>query len=203
MARDDLKLVVVAPAAAPRRTPEAIPDVDWSILMARAQGGDGAAYVRLLEAVTPVLRARVARWHREPADQEDVVQDILLTLHTIRHTYDPARPFAPWLFAIANRRAVDRVRRQSRRHARETPLRDEHEAVPEGHSDADHDTIGLDAVVRTLPAGQRAAIRLLRLEEMSLREASAASGMTIGALKVSAHRALASLRRILLDRSER
>lgn len=203
MARDDLKLVAVAAAAAPRRGAGTIPEVDWSILMARAQGGDRVAYVRLLESVTPVLRAHVSRWHDEPADQEDVVQDILLTLHTIRHTYDPARPFGPWLLAIASRRAVDRIRRRSRQRARETPLRDAHEAVAETRGDTRHDAIGLEAVISTLPAGQRQAIRLLRLEEKSLEEASAASGMSVGALKVSAHRALARLRRMLLDRSER
>src|SRR6266581_7591922 len=102
-------------------------DVDWTILMARAQEGDGAAYRRLLEEVTPYLGALAARWHRDANDVEDAVQDVLLTVHSIRHAYDPARPFGPWLAAIANRRFVDRVRRQGRVRARETPLTIEHE----------------------------------------------------------------------------
>ncbi len=70
-------------------------DVDWSILMARAQEGDRAAYHRLLQEITPYLRSLAARRHRDPGDVEDSVQDVLLTIHSIRQTYDQARPFAP------------------------------------------------------------------------------------------------------------
>lgn len=75
-------------------------------LMAAAQLGDQASYTRLLLEITPLLR-RVARqgWPTgSTADIEDVVQDTLLTLHVIRHTYDPARPVMPWLMAILRRR---------------------------------------------------------------------------------------------------
>src|SRR5712692_8653202 len=104
-----------------------IRDVDWSILMARAQDGDGAAYHRLLQDIVPYLCSLAARQHRDPNDVEDAVQDILLTIHSIRQTYDPARPFGPWLVTIANRRLVDRLRLQGRLRSRETALTAEHE----------------------------------------------------------------------------
>ena len=47
-----------------------------------------------------------------------------------------------------------------------------------------------------LPPSQREAIRLLKLEEMSLKEASAVSGKSVGSLKVATCRALKSLRKI-------
>ena len=50
------------------------------------------------------------------------------------------------------------------------------------------------------PPGQRQAIKLLKLDEMSLKEAAIASGMSIAALKVATHRALATLRKALADR---
>jgi len=100
---------------------------DWSVLMARAQDGDRAAYRRLLEEITPFLRALAARRHRDLSDAEDAIQDVLLTLHATRHTYDPARPFGPWLVAIANHRLIDRLRRQGRLRSRETALMPEHE----------------------------------------------------------------------------
>src|ERR1700759_3151492 len=80
---------------------------DWSRLMAAAQDGDRAAYRALLEAVTPYVRALASRCFRDPVDIEDAVQDVLLTIHTVRHAYDPARPFGPFLVAIANRRIID------------------------------------------------------------------------------------------------
>ncbi len=95
--------------------------LEWSGLMASAQAGDRQAYRRLLEAVAPYLRSLALRRLNDRSDAEDVVQDILLTVHSIRHTYDPKRPFGPWLVAIANRRIVDRVRKRDRQTRRESP----------------------------------------------------------------------------------
>ena len=75
-------------------------DTDWAILMAHAQDGDRAAYQRLLQEITPYLRSLAARRHRDLSDIEDAVQDILLTVHSIRQTYDPTRPFGPWLVRL-------------------------------------------------------------------------------------------------------
>jgi DNA-directed RNA polymerase specialized sigma24 family protein len=61
------------------------------------------------------------------------------------------------------------------------------------------DPEALKQALRALPAGQREAIEMLKLREMSLKEASAASGMSIGALKVATHRAISALRKLLKD----
>jgi len=175
-------------------------ELDWSILMARAQDGDRGAYRRLLEEITPFLRSLAARRHRDLSDVEDAVQDVLLTLHAIRHTYDPARPFGPWLVAIANHRLIDRLRRQGRLRSRETALMPEHETFSAGQPNLCEKSLDrreLREAVEKLPAGQRQAVRLLKLEERSLKEAAAISGMSIGSLKVATHRALKSLRKIL------
>lgn len=179
-------------------------DVDWSILMARAQDGDGVAYRRLLEEITPYLRSLAVRRHRDPSDLEDAVQDILLTIHSIRKTYDPARPFAPWLVAIASRRFVDRLRSQGRTRGRETPLTVDHETFsePETNLQESPDRRELEGAINNLPPRQRQAIRLLKLDGMSLKQAAIASGMSITSLKVNTHRAVKRLRKILLDRSE-
>jgi len=181
-----------------------IRDVDWSILMARAQDGDGAAYHRLLQDIVPYLRSLASRRYRDPNDVEDAVQDILLTIHSIRQTYDPGRPFGPWLVTIANRRFIDRLRRQGRVRARETPLTAEHETFSEARANLaeSNDRHELGGAIDDLPPRQRQAIRLLKLKEMSLKEAAVASGMSITSLKVNTHRALKSLRKMLVDRSE-
>ena len=107
-----LPLKLVASDVAAARRPDGAPD--WSRLMARAQDGDQHAYRALLEDVAPYLRAIASRCFRQQGDIEDAVQDVLLTLHAVRHTYDPQRPFGPWLLAIANRRIIDRLRRDTR-----------------------------------------------------------------------------------------
>jgi RNA polymerase sigma factor (sigma-70 family) len=179
-------------------------DLDWSILMARAQEGDRTAYQRLLQEITPYLRSLAARRHRDPRDVEDAVQDVLLTVHSIRQTYDPARPFAPWLVAIANRRFIDRLRRQGRRRDREIPLTSEHETFcePQANLEESPDRHELEGAINDLPPAQQQALRLLKLKEMSLKEAATVSGMTIASLKVNVHRALKNLRKMLVDRSE-
>lgn len=174
--------------------------LDWSLSMAQAQAGDRDAYRRLLEAITPYLRALAARRMGNRSDIEDTVQDILLTVHTVRHTYDPARPFGPWLVTIAHRRIVDGLRRLGRLGAYETPIEPEHETLWASAANLQEEAADArvlrDAVER-LPAGQRDAIRMLKLEELSLLEASAASGMSIASLKVATHRALKKLRAVI------
>ena len=199
-----LRLVGSEGDAAPAVPGPTIRDTDWAILMAHAQDGDRSAYQRLLREITPYLRSLAARRHRDPSDVEDAVQDILLTVHAIRHTFDPTRPFGPWLVTIANRRFIDRLRRQGRRRDRETPLMPEHETFSEPQANLEErpDKYELEKAIDELPPMQRKAVRLLKLNEMSLKEASTASGMSIASLKVNVHRAVKSLRKILGDRSE-
>jgi RNA polymerase sigma factor (sigma-70 family) len=178
--------------------------IDWSVLMARAQDGDRVAYRRLLEAITPYLRSLTAR-HRAPSGEaEDIVQDILLTLHAVRHTYDPGRPFGPWLLAIARRRIADRRRQQGKIAAAETALGPEHETIVASGPNLYAllaGRRGLRDAIERLPPGQRQAVHLLKLRELSLKEAASESGMSVGALKVASHRALKALRAMLGGRT--
>ena len=175
-------------------------DTDWAILMAHAQDGDRAP----INACCRRSRSLAARRHRDLSDIEDAVQDILLTVHSIRHTFDPSRPFGPWIVTIANRRFIDRLRREGRKRDRETPLTPEHEtfAEPQANHEEKPDRRELEKAIDELPPMQRKAVQLLKLKEMSLKEASTTSGMSVTALKVNMHRAVKSLRKILGDRSE-
>ncbi|MEP7063023.1 MAG: sigma-70 family RNA polymerase sigma factor [Betaproteobacteria bacterium] len=185
-----------------RRIPDApVRGLDWSILMAHAQAGEQDAYKRLLQEIAPYVHSLAKKCHRNPSDVEDSVQDVLLTVHAVRHTYDPTRPFGPWLVAIANRRITDRLRRQGRTTARETTLTTEHEtfAAPEAnYHESMSDARALQKAIERLPQGQRDAIKLLKLQEMSLKETATVSGMSVAALKVATHRAIKSLRKILV-----
>ena len=171
--------------------------------MRSAQDGDRDAYRRLLIAIAPFLRATAARFSREPQDIEDAVQDILMTVHAIRHTYDPSRPFKPWLAAVAHNRLVDRLRGKRRILSREVSLGPEHEnyaAVEMNASAAAWDGRALRCAIGLLPQGQRQAIELTKLRELSLKEASATSGLSIAALKVATHRGLMKLRSLLREK---
>jgi RNA polymerase sigma-70 factor (ECF subfamily) len=193
------------PSGGQPRTEPSSEHEQWPSLMARAQSGNREAYRRLLTEITPYVRALAARHHREEADVEDTTQDILLTVHAVRHTYDPARPFAPWLVAIARRRIADRLRKQGRTRSRETALEPQHEtfeAPAANLEDSRWDPRELSQAMESLPPGQRRAITMLKLEEMSLKEASAKSGISIASLKVATHRGVKALRKFLGPRTD-
>jgi RNA polymerase sigma-70 factor (ECF subfamily) len=168
--------------------------------MAAAQAGDQAAYEALLRDCVGVIE-RIARRQGVPADRvDDVVQDTLLTIHRARQTYDPARSFTAWLAVLAERRAVDLLRKTGRHAVREV-----HAPITyEGHADESAAVPGpafgaevshrLGEAVADLPLRQREAVQLLVLQERSLAETAAATGRSKGSLKVNLHRALKSLR---------
>ena len=169
--------------------------------MHATQEGDSAAYLELLQTVTPYLRRIVAhrRGFAGREDVEDLVQDILLSLHAVRASYDPRRPFTPWLLAIVRHRLADGARRYARTKAHEVEVDDERVTFPHTVDEVPHDHRVMtrwrcDRRCDALPRGQREAIELIKLQGLSLKEAAAATGSTVGALKVATHRALAALR---------
>ena len=169
-------------------------------LMTAAQDGDAASYQHLLRACVPLISS-AARGQGVPADRiEDVVQDVLLTVHRVRRTYDPARPFTPWRRALARRRALGARRWHGRQRMREVHAPLVYESHPDPAASAVQDLERSDrarelrAAVAALPSGQRQAVEELALQERTLDEASASTGRTKGALKVNLHRALKVLR---------
>ena len=170
----------------------------WRGLMKAAQDGDRTAYDTLLREVIPFIRALAVRQDRASRWTEDAVQEVLLTVHRVRHTYDPNRPFKPWLATIAQRRCVDLYRRKSRTAAYEASDETAYETFADPAAnralEISAEAEGLGEAIATLPPQQREAVELLKLREMSLAEASAASGRPVGALKVNVHRAIKSLR---------
>jgi len=169
-------------------------------LMRASQNGDRAAYISLLQELVPVLQRLMRRKLRfmQATDREDLVQDVLLSLHVARAKYDNSRPFMPWLMRIALNRMIDGTRRQIRLQAKEVLvdelasfIRDEtRDPAEDGYGDPE----ALRQAVNLLPSRQREAIELVKLRELSLKEAADLSGMSMGALKVSVHRGIKSLR---------
>ena len=175
-------------------------DLRWSGLMSAAQAGDGRAYEVLLRECLPLLRAICRARLRDANEAEDAVQDTLLTIHRARASYNAARPFRPWLVAIAERRALDRVRARGRRAGREVAIDAAGEIASEERGaeaalDAQRAAATLREAVQDLPASQRTALGLTKIEDLTLAEASRRSGISVGALKVATHRAIGALRR--------
>ena len=182
-------------------------DARRSALMAAAQTGDRVAYETLLRDCVSFI-VSVARRQGVPSDRtDDVVQEVLLTVHRALATYDPRRSFNAWLGIIVERRAIDMLRQIHRRGAREvhSPL------AYESHADEAVDlSAGIEhkekvnrigAALAELPRRQREAVHHLVLDEKSLADAAELTGRSKGSLKVNLHRALNALR-LKMDRGD-
>lgn len=156
--------------------------------MAAAQSGDAAAYRRLLTEVSEWLRRYYAR-RLPPALVDDSIQDTLMAIHQKRHTYDPARPFEPWLAAVARHKWIDRLRAM-----KSAPTEALHNDIAiADHGDAVTSAWSLDALLRQIKPAQAEAIRLVKLHGLSIEEAALRTGQSTALVKVNIHRGLGRL----------
>ncbi len=156
--------------------------------MAAAQAGDADSYRRLLGEVGAWLRRYYQR-RLPPAMVDDAVQDALLAVHEKRHTFDPARPFGAWLGAIARYKWIDRLRAMK---SHPTEALDETLSVA-GHEEAVSSAVSLEHLLAELKPAQADAIRLVKLQGLSVAEASHRTGQTASLVKVNIHRGLRRL----------
>lgn len=169
---------------------------DWGRLMAAAQAGDKAAYRRLLDDLG-VWLGRYYRRRLPEAMVDDAVQDALIAVHTKRATWDPARPFAPWLAAIARYKWIDRLRALSSSAAEPLPeegmLGGASALVTPDQGSAVLSAKLLDELLATLKPAQAQVIRMVRLMGYSIAEAAEATGQSEALVKVNIHRGLGRL----------
>ena len=179
--------------------------------MAAAQEGDRAAYERLLADILPTLRDFARRRLADDAAAEDVVQEVLLSVHRARRTYRPERPFEPWLFAIARNAITDFQRARARRRGKEEALPEDDllqgaSSPPPSLASPADDPRGelspaLDDALAKLPQAQREAVLMIHVEGLSVVEAALRAKVSPGALRVRAHRGYRALRALLARRS--
>jgi RNA polymerase sigma-70 factor (ECF subfamily) len=168
--------------------------------MVAVQAGDRVVYEALLRTCIPFIK-RVARGQGVRPDLiDDVVQETLFAVHRARHTYDPNRSFTAWLRTIAERRAIDGLRRSGRTGNREIHAPLEYENHPDPDSDPEQAAIRFDnterlkSAIGKLSAGQREAVEHLAFAYQSPEQAAIITGRSAGSLRVDWHRALKSLR---------
>jgi RNA polymerase sigma-70 factor (ECF subfamily) len=165
-------------------------------LLLQGLAGDEAAHRAFLTEAAALLRAYFRNRLRGRAeDAEDLVQETLVALHTRRDSYDPNYPLTAWLYAIARYRLIDFLRRAKRRAHASLDGVDVGEVDPDYEaSDARRDIAVLQD---KLPEKQRTPNRLVKLEEKSVREAADATGLSESDIKISIHRGLKTLMRLM------
>lgn len=164
----------------------------WGALMAAAQAGEPAPYRRLLGELRPWLLRYFSR-RLPPSAVEDAVQETLIAIHAKRHTWDPERPFGPWLAGIARYKWIDRLRSAGRHAADELP---ETLSTPD-HESAVTSAAALHGLMATLKPAQAEVIRLVKLHGLSIEEAAGRTGQSVALVKVNIHRGLGRLARLV------
>lgn len=164
-------------------------------LMTRYQQADAAAAAALVELLSPQLFRFFASQMGHRSDAEDMLQEVWLRIHRVRHTYRPGDPVLPWVYAIAHRVRIDNYRKRSRIASRELGS----DVLPEPTARAARapELPPFDEMVAELPESQREVLVMLKVNGLSIEEVARATASTPGAVKQKAHRAYERLRSVL------
>jgi RNA polymerase sigma factor (sigma-70 family) len=168
---------------------------DWAVWMRAAMTGDAGAYRQLLVSLAPRLRAVARSRCRSlgaPEDEiEDLVQEVLLTIHLKRGTWDQSRPIGPWVAAITRNKLIDVLRRR-RRHIT-VPIEEFMDSLQAEDQSPELPAREIDSLLARLRPQQREIVRSISLNGSSIRETADRLQMTEGAVRVTLHRALKTL----------
>ncbi|MBL8639858.1 MAG: sigma-70 family RNA polymerase sigma factor [Alphaproteobacteria bacterium] len=173
-------------------------DQNWRRLAAAAQKGDAASYRTLLTELVPVIKRSLSKSLPSPDIADDIVQEVLISVHKALHTYEIDRPFTPWLMAIVNFRRTDFLRGYYAAHEnKQVPL--DSVEIPDYLNQDDkgaqeEQEAHLKDALNSLPEKQKNVVEMLKLEGLSTREVADKTGMSESAIKVTMHRALQKLK---------
>lgn len=190
-----------APAAsaslAPTQQEIRVPQDDtWETLLARANDGDGAAFARFLQAVTPSLRSIIRRRGEAlPPDQhEDILQEVLLAIHLKRQTWRRDAPVRPWLYALTRYKVVDAFRRRGA--VVHLQIDDMGDILPEENPVQPLSARDAEVMLGLIDTRSAALVRAVALDGHSAEAAGLSLGLTPGAARVALHRAMKRLTQI-------
>ncbi len=167
-------------------------------LMKLALAGNQTAYATLLQETSRLLRPFLAKRLNFTNEVDDLLQEILISVHKARHTYDGNRPYKPWVYAIARFRLQDHLRAHyadQLHHADDLSELEEHL-----HENVTESAISYESIrgeVEKLPEKQALILQLMHQEGYTAKEVGAKIGMNESAVKVAAHRAYKVLRQKL------
>ena len=171
--------------------------------MRRYQRGDGEVLADLYREVAPGMLNYLYRFVHDRSVAEDLLQEVFLRIHRVRHTYRPHSPVKPWLYGIARYVAIDALRKRGRR--REVAYKEAFVSAEgpdaQDQTERSQSMEEVERALAELPGGQREAFVLTKVVGLSVQEASAVLGISEGATKVKVHRALGAIRGFL--KSER
>lgn len=192
------------PLTAPNGLQFSADEKELAHLMALSQAGDKESYKLLLGRLQIMLKKFVDNSFRRlglanTGGQEDVLQEILLAIHSKRANYDPTQFFLPWVYAIARYKTIDFLRKNKVLFRSSISIDDELynlEILASHELGTLHD---LEKLLGLLPEKQSIILRLMKIEGLSIKEVNDKTGYSPSDIKVNVHRALKTLQSLMQD----
>lgn len=168
----------------------------WRELAIKAQQGDQRAYAALLRDIVPFIRAVASGSLANPDWIDDLVQDVLVSVHKSLSTYSDDRPFKPWLSAIIQFRRTDLLRKYYKNRSNKTVGLDDLEFSAQHVTNPAlaGELKDIEAALADLPDNQRKVFEMIKIHGYSAQEVADEMGMSVSAVKVSAHRTMNKLK---------
>ena len=159
-------------------------------LVEEALAGSEHAFRELVRRYERGVFGVIVRVVRDPSRAEELAQDTFVKAFRALHTYDPTRKFPSWLLTIAHHTAIDEVRKHVPETSDLDPQMADHRQ-PTPHQSAER--AELSAVLRTaigrLRPEYRELVALKYEQELEYDEIVEITGMPVGTVKSSLHRA--------------
>ena len=166
---------------------------ELTALFCAGQSGDITSYNQFLQQISPILYRIVAK--KMPlSDIEDVLQEILISLHRARHTYDGGRPLMPWVFAIAQFRINDHLRKLYAQPQDTVDIDAMAEILGSDVTKSYEDNESVEELLKDTPDREKKILTMMYVEGRTAKETAQRMEMNESAVKVSAHRAIKKIR---------
>ena len=174
-----------------------------SEIITRCQRGDKAAFREVVQSYQRMVFSLSLKMLADEEEAKDVVQETFIRVWQGIRSYDPQKPFKTWLYTIATRLCLDRLKRQRP----VVPLPDDertlHRFASDDNSQRQMENAEWAAIVRLLAEGlsekQRIAFSLCQLEGLSPQEAEEMTDMDARQLKSNLYVARQTIRKRLKD----
>ena len=171
----------------------------WKELAVKAQAGDQRAYSKLLSELVPYIKMRISGSLANPDWVEEITQEILISVHKSLNSYGGDRPFKPWLNAIVQFRRTDFLRKHYKNKRVKESSKENTEIFSDNVTNTQYsgELKDIESAIASLPEKQQKIFRLMKIEGYSAKETAEEMGMSVSAVKVSAHRSTHKLKEIL------
>jgi RNA polymerase sigma-70 factor (ECF subfamily) len=179
-------------------------EIELRELMLASLDGDAPSHRALLERLSRRLRAyfkgKLAGLGRSASEAEDLVQEAVLAIHLKRHTYDPAEPLTPWVYAIARYKLIDFLRR-TRASFAEVPIDEADTLMAQDDSVSADSSYDVRKLIERLPEKMRCSIEAVKLDGQSIAEAAQRCSLSESGVKVNILRGLKALAALIARES--